>query len=161
MAMMMARLYTGAHDIITLRNAYHGLSGGCALPLLSSALVCCPLLWLGKCILHWTLPTMLRFSPPPRLQRRPWACLASTAGSTPCPRQVTRGGEGWLCGRRLGMHFQPQALLSSLDRSSTADLLLAAHPSCRALACTTRSIPTPTAACLVMMGPPTPATSRT
>jgi 4-aminobutyrate aminotransferase-like enzyme len=28
MAMMMARLYTGAHDIITLRNAYHGLSGG-------------------------------------------------------------------------------------------------------------------------------------
>jgi len=27
MAMMMARLYTGSHDIITLRNAYHGLSG--------------------------------------------------------------------------------------------------------------------------------------
>ncbi|KAI7843702.1 hypothetical protein COHA_002601 [Chlorella ohadii] len=26
MAMMMARLYTGAHDIVTLRNAYHGLS---------------------------------------------------------------------------------------------------------------------------------------
>lgn len=26
MAMMMARLYTGCHDIITLRNAYHGLS---------------------------------------------------------------------------------------------------------------------------------------
>lgn len=30
MAMMMARLYTGAHDIVTLRNAYHGLSGGCS-----------------------------------------------------------------------------------------------------------------------------------
>ncbi len=28
MAMMMARLYTHNHDIITLRNAYHGLSGG-------------------------------------------------------------------------------------------------------------------------------------
>ena len=27
MAMMMARLYTGAHDLVTLRNAYHGLSG--------------------------------------------------------------------------------------------------------------------------------------
>lgn len=41
MAMMMARLYTGCHDIITLRNAYHGLSGGhgraCAL---GSALWC-------------------------------------------------------------------------------------------------------------------------
>jgi alanine-glyoxylate transaminase/(R)-3-amino-2-methylpropionate-pyruvate transaminase len=30
MAMMMARLYTHNHDIITLRNAYHGLSGGWA-----------------------------------------------------------------------------------------------------------------------------------
>lgn len=28
MAMMMARLYTGHHDILCLRNAYHGLSGG-------------------------------------------------------------------------------------------------------------------------------------
>jgi 4-aminobutyrate aminotransferase-like enzyme len=37
MAMMMARLYTGAHDIITLRNAYHGLSGG---PAPVAALVC-------------------------------------------------------------------------------------------------------------------------
>lgn len=28
MAMMMARLYTGHHDLVCLRNAYHGLSGG-------------------------------------------------------------------------------------------------------------------------------------
>ncbi|XP_043726123.1 alanine--glyoxylate aminotransferase 2 homolog 3, mitochondrial-like isoform X2 [Telopea speciosissima] len=28
LAMMMARLYTGAHDIISLRNAYHGNAGG-------------------------------------------------------------------------------------------------------------------------------------
>lgn len=27
MAMLMARLASGNHDIITLRNAYHGLSG--------------------------------------------------------------------------------------------------------------------------------------
>ncbi len=32
MAMMMARLYTGAHDIVTLRNAYHGLSGKRGMP---------------------------------------------------------------------------------------------------------------------------------
>ncbi|XP_075734737.1 alanine--glyoxylate aminotransferase 2, mitochondrial isoform X2 [Rhipicephalus microplus] len=30
LAMMMARLYTGAHDIIALRNAYHGMSPYCA-----------------------------------------------------------------------------------------------------------------------------------
>jgi hypothetical protein len=28
MAMMMARLASGNHDLISLRNAYHGLSGG-------------------------------------------------------------------------------------------------------------------------------------
>ena len=28
MAIMMARLYSGNYDMICLRNAYHGLSGG-------------------------------------------------------------------------------------------------------------------------------------
>ena len=28
MAMMMARMYTGNYDLLTLRNAYHGLSAG-------------------------------------------------------------------------------------------------------------------------------------
>lgn len=28
LAMMMARLYTGCHDIISLRNAYHGNAAG-------------------------------------------------------------------------------------------------------------------------------------
>lgn len=130
MAMMMARLYTGSHDIITLRNAYHGLSGGqghaamgapAVQPAVGEGDVCLPPVASRMIGARWLPAAPPLPLPRPPTQRGPWACWGSTRGSCLCPRC---GPHPTLFCRKSGRH--PAACTPPAHQRLHGDLSLKA-----------------------------------
>lgn len=168
MAMMMARLYTGSHDLLSLRNAYHGLSGqpagqggwaragsgfGAAARQHAAA-GCGPACMM--CTGPKRRPLSLSACPPRRGHDGP-------AGAAHLEVPGAAGGWVWVlpraAGGRAALHRAAAAATHARARVRRCPKHWhAPHTPRRALECTTPSTPRPTAAATATTGPRTPLT---